>query len=90
MVKILQLNADGARRVAAELRMNGRCENADILALQAPYLAGGRVAGYGCRGRIVTGERDREKVWAAIVVLNDRVGVCLLYTSDFVGKIYVL
>lgn len=75
-VKVAQLNADRARGVAAELRTKAVTEGIQVMAIQEPYVnRNGMVEGYGLGSRVVTGEGEGERPWAAVVGLDPNIGM---------------
>lgn len=67
----MQANLGRGEMAAEEMRQEAIKLKADIILVQEPYVAYGRVSGMGIySSQIVTGNRGDEKPWACIVVLS--------------------
>jgi len=77
---ILQLNAQGSKEVASDLRKH--TENLiDIIVLQEPYSLDGRVKGYtGIRGRVLQPRGPAPK--SAIIINNSNIDILQLYVEE--------
>lgn len=75
-INLVQLNVDRTRRVVAEIRQCMIQNRLDVLAVQEPYVVGGKIAGFGVSNRVIHGgvRGSAQGVGAAIVVMNKEIG----------------
>lgn len=69
-IKIAQLNADRGYKVDAEIRNKVEMYKIDILILQEPYSIRNKLQNFGQGVGSITGNKENEMPWAAIVVFN--------------------
>lgn len=86
VLKILQINAQGSKNVAADLRILAQNKGIDILLKQEPYIYMKKVKGYGISNRVL--QCSCMKVpKSAIVVLNAKIEVTQI--TQFTDSHYV-
>lgn len=77
-LKFWQINLDRARHTTDELREAAHREGADVLLLQEPHTARGAVTGFSAGDAVITGTKQGERPWAAVIVLNRHINVLQL------------
>lgn len=82
-IRCMQLNAARALRTVAEIRNKADSNKIQVMAIQEPFTIKGRIASFGSRSRVVSGEKDGETAWAGIMVFDpDLVVMRIEYLSD--------
>jgi hypothetical protein len=70
-MRLVQVNIDRGKGLTLELRDTIKDQDIGVLLIQEPYEFKGNIRGFGLGVRICTGRREP---WAAVVVLDKRLG----------------
>ena len=74
-IKIVQLNGGRGSKINAEIREHADREGIDAMLLQEPYTLKKKVISFGQASRIITGNKEGETPWTAIIIFNSRLTV---------------